>query len=94
MKAGVLIINTARGQLIGEAALVDGLRLGQIAAAGLDVFSHEPAEADDPLFDLPNVIVSPHVAWLTPETCDRSLIVAVENCRGLRSGEPLLHRVV
>jgi phosphoglycerate dehydrogenase-like enzyme len=94
MKAGVVIVNTARGRLIDEAALVDGLKSGRIAAAGLDVFSREPAEADNPLFDLPNVVVSPHVAWLTPETCERSLVVAVENCRRLRSGEPLLHRVV
>jgi phosphoglycerate dehydrogenase-like enzyme len=94
MKSGVVIVNTARGQLIDEAALVDGLRSGHVAAAGLDVFSSEPADAASPLFDLPNVVVSPHVAWLTPETFDRSLVVALENCRRLRSGEPLLHRVV
>ena len=94
MKTGVVIVNTARGQLIDEAALVAGLESGQIAAAALDVFDREPAEADNPLFDLPNVVVSPHVAWLTPETLDRSLSVAIENCRRLRSGEPLLHRVV
>jgi phosphoglycerate dehydrogenase-like enzyme len=94
MKAGAVIVNTARGQLIDEAALVDGLKSGRIAAAGLDVFVSEPADAANPLFDLPNVVVSPHVAWLTPETCERSLVVAVENCRRLRPGERLLHRVV
>ena len=94
MKTGVVIVNTARGELIDEAALVDGLKSGHIAAAGLDVFASEPADAANPLFDLPNVVVSPHVAWLTPETRDRSLAVAVENCRRLRSGERLLHRVV
>jgi phosphoglycerate dehydrogenase-like enzyme len=94
MKAGVVIVNTARGQLIDEAALVDGLESGHVAAAGLDVFTSEPADATNPLFALPNVVVSPHVAWLTPETCDRSLVFAVENCRRLRSGEALLHRVI
>jgi phosphoglycerate dehydrogenase-like enzyme len=94
MKTGVVIVNTARGQLIDEPALVEGLKSGRVAAAGLDVFASEPADAANPLFDLPNVVVSPHVAWLTPETCDRSLVVAVENCRRLSSGEPLLHRVV
>lgn len=94
MKPGVVIVNTARGQLIDEAALVDGLMSGHVAAAGLDVFDSEPAVADNPLFKLPNVVVSPHIAWLTPETCDRSLIVAVENCRRLNSGEALLNRIV
>jgi phosphoglycerate dehydrogenase-like enzyme len=94
MRPGAVIVNTARGGLVDEAALLDGLKSGRISAAGLDVFAIEPADAANPLFDLPNVVVSPHVAWLTPETCDRSLHVAVENCRRLLCGEPLLNRVV
>jgi phosphoglycerate dehydrogenase-like enzyme len=94
MKPGVVIVNTARGELIDEPALVDGLNSGHIRAAGLDVFAKEPASASNPLFELPNVVVSPHVAWLTPETCDRSLRVVVENCRRLLADQPLLHRVV
>jgi hypothetical protein len=58
------------------------------------VFESEPVAATNPLLSLPNVVVSPHVAWLTPETCDRSIRVAVENCRRLLADEPLLHRVV
>ena len=54
----------------------------------------EPAPAGNPLFALPNVAAMPHIAWLTPETLDRSLGIAVENCRRLRDGEDLLHRVV
>ena len=94
MKPGAVIVNTARGALIDEAALVEGLRSGHVAAAGLDVFEAEPAEAGNPLFALDNVVCTPHVAWLTGETMARSLAVAVDNCRRLAAGEALRHRVV
>ena len=94
MMPGAVLVNTARGALTDEVALVGALREGRIGAAGLDVFVREPAEADNPLFELPNVVVAPHVAWLTLETLDRSLAVAADNCRRLRAGEPLRHRVV
>ena len=79
---------------MAEAALLQALTSGHLAAAGLDVLQHEPAGADNPLFQLANVIVTPHIAWLTPETLARSLDIAIENCRRLREGEELLHRVV
>jgi phosphoglycerate dehydrogenase-like enzyme len=94
MKPGAVLINTARGGLVDEAALAEALRSGRIAAAGLDVFAEEPPPPDHPLFALDNVVLAPHVAWLTPETWERSLAVAVENCRRLAAGEPLLGRVV
>lgn len=94
MKPGAVLVNTARGGLIDEPALVEALRSGRIRAAGLDVFADEPAPAGNPLFALDNVIVTPHVAWLTPETLDRSIHTAMENCRRLRGGETLLNRVV
>ena len=94
MKPGAVIVNTARGGLIDEAALVAALRDGRIAAAGLDVFEVEPASATNPLFTMDNVVVAPHLAWLTRETMERSLVVALENCRRLAAGDELLHRVV
>ncbi len=93
MKPGVVVVNTARGGLIDEAALVDGLRTGRIAAAGLDVFEIEPTPADAALLELDNVVCTPHLAWLTRETLERSLAVAVENCRRVAAREALLYRV-
>jgi phosphoglycerate dehydrogenase-like enzyme len=94
MKTGAVLVNTARGGLVDEAALVAALTSGHLRAAGLDVFAAEPVARDDPLLALDNVVLMPHVAWLTPETLDRSLDVALENMRRLRHGRDLLHRVV
>jgi phosphoglycerate dehydrogenase-like enzyme len=94
MKRGAVLVNTARGGLVDQAALVDALRSGRLAAAGLDVFVHEPADPADPLFRLDNVVVTPHVGWLTTGTFDRSFSIAAENVQRLASGKDLLHRVV
>jgi phosphoglycerate dehydrogenase-like enzyme len=93
MKRGSVLINTARGPLVDEAALREALTSGHLRGAGLDVFAHEPVRANDPLLRLPNVVVTPHLAWLTVETLERSLVVIAENCRSLSAGEPLLHQV-
>jgi len=94
MKPGAVLVNTARGELVDEAALLAALDSGRLRGAGLDVFAREPVSPDNPLLRSPKVVVAPHVAWLTPETLDRSLAVAMENCRRLGAGEDLLHRVV
>jgi phosphoglycerate dehydrogenase-like enzyme len=94
MKRGALLINTARGALVDQNALIEALRCGQLQAAGLDVYDEEPVPGDLPLLEMDNVVLQPHVAWLTAETLDRSLAVAVENCRRLRDGADLLHRVL
>ena len=94
MKPGAILVNTARGGLVDEPALVEALTSGHLRAAGLDVFAEEPLPVDSPLVGLDNVVLMPHVAWLTPETLDRSLAVAVENMRRLRDGGELLFRVV
>ncbi len=94
MKPGSVLINTARGGLVDQSALTEALCTGHLGAAGLDVFATEPADLGDPLFQLPNVLVTPHVAWVTTGTFDRSFTIAAENCRRVGAGEALLHRVV
>ncbi len=94
MRRGSVLINTARGALIDEAALVAALDARQIAAAGLDVFDGEPVAPGNPLLQRDDVVLTPHIAWLTRETLQRSLDVAVANCHRLANAQPLLHRVV
>jgi phosphoglycerate dehydrogenase-like enzyme len=93
MKRGALFVNAARGGLVDHAALLDALKSGHLRGAALDVFADEPVSGDDPLLKLPNVIATPHLAWLTGETLARSLGVFAENCRRLRDGEELMNRV-
>ena len=93
MKPGAVLVNTARGGLVDQDALAAALGSGRLSAAGLDVFAAEPAGGDNPLFGLENVVVAPHVGWLTTGTFDRSFALAAENVRRLREGRPLLHRV-
>ncbi len=94
MKSGAILINTARGGLVDEEALIAALEAGRLGGAGLDVFATEPLDHASRLCQLENVVLTPHVAWLTVETFDRSFELAAENCRRLASGEPLLYRVV
>ncbi len=89
-----MLVNTARGGLVDADGLVRALTDGPLGAAGLDVLPEEPITPGHPLLALDNVVVSPHVAWLTQETLERSLAVAVDNCHRLAAGEPLAHRVV
>ncbi|MEE4298234.1 MAG: 2-hydroxyacid dehydrogenase [Pseudomonadales bacterium] len=94
LRRGALLVNTARGGLVDETALLAALDSGRLAGAGLDVFDSEPLPADHPLLVRDDVVVTPHVAWLTQETLARSVATAAENCRRLAASEALLHRIV
>jgi phosphoglycerate dehydrogenase-like enzyme len=93
MKPNALLVNTSRGGVVDEAALIDALRNGRLAAAGLDVFATEPVAADNPLLHLANVVVTPHVVWYTQDTMRRYLTEAIDNCRRLRDGDDLVNVV-
>jgi D-2-hydroxyacid dehydrogenase (NADP+) len=93
MKREAVIVNVARGSVIDEAALIDVLRTGVIGGAALDVFEQEPLPADSPLWQLPNVIISPHVSGFTPHYDERALALFAENLRRYVAGEPLLNVV-
>jgi len=94
MKTGAILVNTARGDLIDELAVYASLLTGKLGAAGFDVFSSEPVTKDNKLLSLDNVVLSPHLGWLTEETLERSIEVASENCRKLEKGEELDFRVI
>jgi phosphoglycerate dehydrogenase-like enzyme len=93
MKQTAFFFNLARGAVVDEAALIEALRQGQIAGAGLDVFEEEPLPADSPLWQMENVIISPHVSGFTPRYDDRASDVFAENLRRYLVGEPLLNLV-
>jgi phosphoglycerate dehydrogenase-like enzyme len=93
MKPTAVLVNTSRGAVVDEDALVDALRGGRLAAAGLDVFEAEPVAPDNPLLGLDNVVLTPHVTWYTADTMRRYLAEAVANCRRLRDGQPLANVV-
>jgi D-3-phosphoglycerate dehydrogenase len=81
MRPGVNLVNTARGALVDEDAMIEALRSGHIRHAGLDVFNVEPLPADHPLTKLPNVTLSAHSAFRTPEASENLIAAAWEHCR-------------
>jgi len=86
MKRGIILVNTARGALVDEAAMIEALKSGHIRHAGLDVFTVEPLPADHPLTRLPNVTLSAHSAFRTPEANENLIFAAWEHCRRIARG--------
>jgi D-3-phosphoglycerate dehydrogenase len=86
MKSSAILINTARGAIVDEAAMLDALKKGSIRGAGLDVFTIEPLPAGHALTTLPNVVMTPHCAGITPEALEAGLLMAVENIWAFREG--------
>lgn len=89
MKDGVIIINTARGSLIDEAALVEGLKSGKIYAAGLDVISEEPPAKPLPILEQENATITGHIAWLPKSSRLRQVSLAIDNYRCYLEGHPV-----
>ena len=91
MKRGSYLVNAGRGDLIDTSALVEALRSGQLAGAALDVTNPEPLPADNPLWDEPNALITPHVAgfWHLQATVDNVVNICLTNLRAYLAGEPL-----
>jgi phosphoglycerate dehydrogenase-like enzyme len=88
MKPSAYLVNTARAELVDHEALIGALTEGRIAGAALDVFADEPLPEDNPWRGLPNVILTPHIGWNTPEANRRSVEIALGNLVGALGGEP------
>ena len=89
MKRGAVLINIGRGQLVDEPAMIRALKEGHLAGAALDVFSTEPPPAESPLWDMPNVIISPHSASTVTQENARITDIFCDNLKRYLSGQPL-----
>ncbi len=93
MKPNAVIVNTCRGPVVNQADIIDALQRGQIAGAALDVLEQEPPAADNPLFQMDNVLLSPHTAGITYDTWARRGRFIFENLQRVRGGEVPLAQV-
>ena len=89
MKPGAVLVNTARGAVVDQAALVDALQSGKLSGAGLDVYATEPLPTDSPLLDCEQVVLTPHAADQLPEAYDALSAGGVDNVLAFLSGRPL-----
>ncbi|HEY8457862.1 MAG TPA: D-2-hydroxyacid dehydrogenase family protein [Actinopolymorphaceae bacterium] len=89
MKPTAYLINTSRGPIVDDSALVDALTSGQLAGAGLDVYSHEPLPPDHPLLRAPNTVLTPHIGFVTRQTYETWYAGAVEAIAAYLAGQPI-----
>lgn len=89
MKSSAILINTGRGPLVDEKALAEALEKGQIAAAGVDVLSQEPPEAENPLLSAPNIFITPHISWATFEARKRLIDISIDNLEAFLANKPI-----
>jgi glyoxylate reductase len=94
MKRNAILVNTARGGLVDEDALYQSLKQGEIWAAGLDVFEHEPVQIDHPLLSLPNVVTLPHIGSASVKTRMRMAHLAADNMVNVLTGNEAITPVI
>ena len=87
MKTGVILVNTSRGALVDEDALARALKTGKVYAAACDVVSSEPIQQDNPLLNVDNCLITPHIAWASQDSRQRLMDIAVDNLKAFLSGE-------
>jgi glycerate dehydrogenase len=88
MKPGSILVNVSRAALVNDAAFLEALDKGPLAAAGIDVFQPEPPAPDNPLLHHPKLVVSPHVAWGTSDALQRLLDLSIQNVEDFLAGKP------
>ncbi|MFU8774092.1 MAG: NAD(P)-dependent oxidoreductase, partial [Anaerolineales bacterium] len=93
LKPSAFLIDTSRGGIVNQAALINALREHKIAGVALDVFPEEPLPADNPLWILPNVIITPHISGNTRHYNERAVAMFAENLHRYLAGLPLYNRI-
>ena len=93
MKADAIVVNVSRGALVDEDAVADALRGGRLGGAALDVFRHEPLPPDHPLWDAPNLLITPHTSGFRRDHWDAATALFADNLRRFERGEPLINVV-
>lgn len=93
LKNGASLINISRGSIIKETALIDALKNGKLRGAALDVFEEEPLSSDSPLWDLDNIIITPHNSWISEMRNERRYNIIYKNLKNYINGEKLINIV-
>ncbi|QDY69466.1 D-2-hydroxyacid dehydrogenase [Qingshengfaniella alkalisoli] len=93
MKESAILVNLARGGVVDQDALISALTEGQIAGAGIDVMTPEPLPPEHPLWDTPNLLITPHFSAKLPDRSERSLQMIIENIERYRTGQAMLNRI-